>query len=93
VGTPSAGAPKHIVAVLATPANLSFNIGPAGTISHLAVYQQAMTAGDVANLYATNVNGIPTIVVTDTGTITVTEPAAPVDIYAYSWSIVSGGSS
>jgi hypothetical protein len=90
-GTIVPGQKQHIVGVFDIRGNYALNIAP-GTLSHLAVYPQQMTANDVATLYAANMGPLQ-VVVSDSDSITVTEPATPTDIYAYAWSIVSGGTS
>lgn len=60
------------------------------TVGHLATYEKAFTAGEAANLYSANV-GAPALQVQDSGNISMSESATPTDIYAYAWSIVSGG--
>lgn len=88
---PVTGSPQHCVLVLNTPANAAFTVGT-GTLSHLAVYQQAMSAADVLTLYQANMGPL-TLVVNDSDTITVTESSPATDIYAYTWAIASGGNS
>lgn len=60
------------------------------TVGHLATYEKAFTAGEAASLYSANV-GAPALQIQDTGNISMSESATPTDIYAYVWSIVSGG--
>lgn len=60
------------------------------TVGHLATYEKAFTAGEAASLYSANV-GAPAVQIQDTGNISMSESATPTDIYAYAWSIVSGG--
>lgn len=90
-GTVTAGVRQHVVRVLDYEWRGAFTVGPDANVEHLAVYPQRMTATEVAELYAAQTP--KTIKVNDAGTITVTESNPAVDIYAYSWSIVSGSSS
>lgn len=88
----------HIVAVITTPVNNPIWIGRDSggnnytnpTVGHLAVYPYKMTAAQAQSLYARNV-GAPALRVDDTSGITMTENTPVVEIYAYSWSYVSGG--
>jgi hypothetical protein len=87
---PTTGAPVHCVLVLSSRTNSAFTIGSNLTISHLAVYSNQLTAGGVLNLYIAS-SGTPVISINDDGGLSVTEPSPPVDIYAYNWSVITGG--
>lgn len=78
---------NHIVIVRSVADNTPFNLGPNMTISHLALYPQAMSAAEANTL----VNGLPVLQIQDTGSVGVTESSPATDIYAYAWSVVSGG--
>lgn len=79
----------HFVRVLTTPASTPLTLSAGNTITHVALYDYAMSVGEVATLYAAQ-NASP-ILFNDSGSVTVAEDSPPAEIYAYSWSIVSGG--
>lgn len=87
---------SHYLVILNTAANSEFIIGANSAltnnlgmnISSLAIYSRTFTAPEADALYRFNV-GSPSYVANDNA-ITVTEPASPFDLYAYTWSIVSG---
>jgi phage tail protein X len=54
------------------------------TVGHLAFYDYALTAGQVAALYNSNI-GAAALQIIDNGTVTVTEITPATDIYAYTW--------
>lgn len=95
---------NHYVIVLNADTNALVTLGLIDmTMDHLALYNTEFTADDVAALYAAQT---PTpIRIDDTGAITVSEgwtisnadgttsQGPTVDIYAFPWSIVSGGTS
>lgn len=83
--------PYHVVVVPDAPANEQLTLGAGLTLSNLAVYPQALSSSDSFNLYSAVVNGLPIITVQDTAVIGVTESTPATDIYAYAWSVVSGG--
>lgn len=97
VTTPSAidNQPHHIVITFA-PLNTATRIAQALdgsaamnlTLTHLALYPNTLSAGDVASLYAAQ-TALPLLSVIDSSTITVTESNPAVDIYSYVWSLVS----
>lgn len=78
----------HIVA----PADITGSITITGPvqIGHVAIYETALTATEVANVYAayTGTNQVKTI---DSSTVSLTEPAASAQIYAHDWSIAGAG--
>jgi hypothetical protein len=85
----------HFVVVSATAVNLPFGVGnnvsgtsPTDiTVGHLALYPQRMTASDAAALYAAQ-SPVP-VRIDDTSAISVTQAADSLDIYAFSWSVIS----
>ena len=78
----------HVVAAANITGTLTVT-GP-GQIGHIAVYPTALTAGDIAKIYAAySANNAQRI--TDASIISVTEVAAPVSIYAHDWTIKSAG--
>lgn len=90
VATPSAGTKIHVVAVLTTIADITLSVGPNLKLSHLAYYPNKLTSGQVTALYAAQ---DPTPArFNETTLVQVSEPVPAIDIYAYSWSIVSSGS-
>ena len=88
-GASSAGELQHYVLVLTTPANPDFTIAADVTVSHVALYEGQLTSTEIANLYASQ-NPAP-LTIDDDSSFTVAETEEPLDVYAYSWSIVSGG--
>lgn len=96
-GAAITGAVHHIVIVPTTATNAETRIAQALdgtasmdlTLTHLALYPNALTAGEVTDLYAAQA-ALPVLSVLDTGAIGVTEYSPAVDIYAYPWSIVTG---
>jgi hypothetical protein len=83
---------NHYVIVLDADTNELITLGQIDmTMTHLALYDTALTASDVAKLYAAQ--DPQPIRINDTGVITVTESTPAVDSYAFAWSIVSGGTS
>lgn len=88
----------HWVFVLNTATNERIRLGDSltggsnldMTIGHLAMYSQVMDADDAERLYSFNI-GAPAIEIIDSDTIVVSEDDPAVDIYAYSWSVVSSG--
>jgi hypothetical protein len=87
--------PHHIVITFA-PTNTATRIAQALdasasmdlTLTHLALYPNTLSVTDVASLFAAQ-SALPKLSVTDDSTIAVTESTPAVDIYAYTWSIVS----
>lgn len=88
---PEDGEYHHVVQVLTTPGNVGFALGPVLTINHLAFYTNSMNAADVADLYLHSSGGSRLISVVDSMPFAVTPAPREVDVYAYSWSVVSGG--
>jgi hypothetical protein len=88
---PSDGQYHHVVVVLASPGNVQFALGPVITIDHLALYPQTMSATQVADLFLHSNGGSRLISVVDSMPFSVTQGSPEVDVYAYSWSVVSGG--
>lgn len=83
-GVPLANTLQHFVRTFTTPANSTLTLSANNNeISHLALYPQSMTAGEVATLYTANIG--QKLVVHDTGSIQVTTSTPEVDIYAYTW--------
>lgn len=88
----------HWVFVLGTANNNAIRIGGnmAGdsmldcTVGHFAVYENKFSAADAQNLYKRNI-GAPALRVDDISAITLTEDNPAIGIFAYSWSIMSGG--
>jgi phage tail protein X len=82
----------HWVFVFTTANNGEIRIGNnlAGTsaldmtVGHLAFYDYALIAGQVAALYNSNI-GAAALQIIDNGTVTVTETIPATDIYAYTW--------
>lgn len=93
VGTrvPEDGEFHHVVVVLDTPGNVGFALGPVLTIDHLALYHDSMSASDVADLYLHSSGGSRLISVVDSMPFSVTPGLPEVAVYAYSWSVISGG--
>lgn len=73
----------HYVRVYTTASNSPIVINDDLELRHVAVYPQRMTAPQVAALYAAQTPVVLTVI--DSSTITVTESAPSVDIYAYTW--------
>jgi hypothetical protein len=88
---PEDGEYHHVVQVLTTPGNVGFTLGPVLTINHLAFYPNSMNAADVADLFLHSSGGSRLISVVDSMPFAVTPAPREVDVYAYSWSVVSGG--
>jgi hypothetical protein len=88
---PEDGEYHHVVMVLTTPGNVGFTLGPVLTINHLAFYPNSMNAADVADLFLHSSGGSRLISVVDSMPLSVTPAAREVEVYAYSWSVVSGG--
>lgn len=88
----------YYVFVLSTPVNTAIRFGDKLTggsalnmsVGHLAAYSTAPTAAQVQDFYNSNV-GAPIVRVDDAGSVGMSESVPAVDIYAYAWSIVSGG--
>lgn len=78
----------HIVA----PSDVVSNITVTGncTVGQVALYQTALTADDILNIFL-SYTGFPIERVEDENEVIITEPASPVEIYAYDWSILGGG--
>jgi hypothetical protein len=77
----------HVVFVLTTPFNTTFEIGDDfldGNIGLVAFYPTALTAANALSLYD-SYNKIPLARVDDTGNVTVADAATPVNMYAYNW--------
>lgn len=65
--------------------------GPA-QIGQITVYPTALTATNIADIYASyTCSGSEIIPVTDADTLTMIEPAGAANIYAYDWSITGAG--
>lgn len=78
----------HVVASADITGSITIN-GPA-KVGAIEIYETALTAGDISNIYAAYF-GNNQVKVTDTSTITVSEPATAASIYAADWSITAAG--
>lgn len=78
----------HIVAAANVTGSITIN-GPA-QVGQVGIYETALSASDVAGLYAQYV-GTNTLRVGDNSLVQVAESANPVKIYAHDWSIQSSG--
>jgi hypothetical protein len=88
---PEDGEYHHVVVVLTSPGNVPFSLGPVLTINHLAFYHDSLNASEVADLYLHSSGGTRLISVVDSMPFSVTPGSPEVSVYAYSWSVVSGG--
>jgi len=81
----------HYVFVLSSATNNPIRIGDGQdlNIGTIAVYSDALSASKVSQLYNLNIGGAA-IRINDSGKVNVSESNPVTDIYAYSWSIVSG---
>jgi len=79
----------HVVPAAATVANNPLVLNAPGTYGQVAVYKTKLTATQVANIYR-EYSGPITTTVSDSTTLTVTQPAAPALIYGTDYAVIAG---
>lgn len=88
---------NHYVFVLSTPLNTAIRLGnnlsntnaADMSVGHVAGYGTTLSAAQIQTIYNFNI-GATVMRVDDSGAVGMSESVPGVDIYAYTWSIVSG---